>query len=68
MLYSMTGMAIKQSPDISGCSHSGLDGPIRRVANWDVGYCLDCKFNIAFRLDESGKRTGETQIVELVPA
>jgi len=35
------------------------------MGNFDVGYCSDCKLTIAFRLDQSSSRTGETQIVEI---
>jgi hypothetical protein len=59
---------IENFPDTTGCKHSsvGLTSPTpRKTGNVEVGYCLDCKCEIAFILDQSGKRTGETRIVQI---
>jgi hypothetical protein len=64
----MSTASLKQLPDTTGCSHAGvgLDTPCpRKVGNFELGYCLQCKQEIAFRLDSAGKRTGETLIVKL---
>ncbi len=63
----MTEAIIKQHPDTTNCAHKafGLEGGSGRMGNFDVGYCSDCKFTIAFRLGQSGSRTGETHIVEI---
>jgi len=63
----MPGAIIETFPDRTGCAHSavGLSSPSpRKVGNFEVGYCLDCKCEIAFTL-QSGNRTGETRIVQI---
>jgi hypothetical protein len=55
---------IKRFPDTSGCNHVNI--AVRRGdVHFEYGYCPDCKFAIAFRLDKDGKRTGDAEIVEL---
>jgi hypothetical protein len=64
----MSTASLKQLPDTTGCSHAGigLDTPApRRVGNFELGYCLQCKQEIAFCLDGTGQRTGKTLIVKL---
>ena len=56
----------KRFPDTSGCTHADVRLETSRVVkNIEFGYCPTCKLEIAFHLDDSGKRTGETEIVEI---
>jgi hypothetical protein len=59
---------VENFPDTTGCKHSGIGlvtPPARRTGNVEVGYCPDCRFEIAFILDKDGTRTGETRIVQI---
>lgn len=62
----MTGPKIIASPDTTKCDHHGigLDSPSSIRANFETGYCSACKNQIVFRLDGTGKRTGETSVVD----
>ena len=57
---------ISQRPDTTACPHSswGIEGEVRKVDNFEIGYCPDCKREISFRLDGSGRRIGEKCVVE----
>jgi predicted RNA-binding Zn-ribbon protein involved in translation (DUF1610 family) len=52
-------------PDDSGCHHSSLDGPSRKIGNYEAFRCPKCGNHIAWKLDESGKPTGESLICQL---
>ena len=52
----------KLRPDDTGCNH-WIDGPSREDENYRYGLCAHCKNQVALKLDESGKPTGESFIV-----
>lgn len=63
----MARAIIEDFPDTTGCAHSGvgLSSPSpRRIGNVEFGFCVECRCQIAFILDESGKPTGERRIVQ----
>jgi hypothetical protein len=63
----MTHAIIKRFADTTNCAHKGfgLIGGSGRMGNFEVGHCSDCNLTVAFRLNQSGSRTGETQIVQI---
>jgi len=63
----MSGAVVETFPDETGCTHTGLglSSPTRKLENAEVGWCFDCKCEIVFFLDQSGKRTGKTRIVQV---
>ena len=56
--------AIMQKPDNTGCKHVQLDGPTRKTNDFEYGFCASCQNQVALKLNESGRRTGESWIVE----
>lgn len=55
-------MKFIQKPDTTACAHQ-LDGPTRKEDAWEMGLCGNCHNQIAFKLDETGKRTAETRLI-----
>jgi hypothetical protein len=53
-----------QKPDNTGCNHY-FDRTPRKIDHVEVGRCAKCLNEIAIKLDESGKPTGESWIVEV---
>jgi hypothetical protein len=50
--------------DSSGCSHEFLSGPQRRIDDKLVGYCDDCRCEVAVQLDKADERTGKSWRIE----
>jgi hypothetical protein len=54
----------KFADDTSGCEHSLTAGPTSVINNTLFGRCFNCGREIALELDESGKVTGKSWVVE----
>jgi hypothetical protein len=52
--------------DDTGCEHSDLDGPVGRSNDCEEFRCPKCGNQIGRKLDESGKPTGESFIVQMM--
>jgi hypothetical protein len=49
--------------DNTGCKH-WLDGDTRKENGWEMGWCGTCNHEVAYKLDGTGKRTGETYLLK----
>ncbi len=50
-------------PDNTGCTHK-LDGLITTREKWEIGRCGICGNQVALQVDESGKYTGRSLLIE----
>ncbi len=61
-------MTFKRVEDDGECKHQFLVGPTRQEGQLRYGHCDECRREVAIELDENGRRTGSTWLIQRDPA